>query len=249
MFTHAQLSRLSPVVQDAWERHCDQNDLDPRRKASNGYRAWYESVLKDATGKTTTKDLAGAKDFGIVLLSFAQAAGDDRLIRDLSEDEEHRHRWVLRMLCCDLSYLRCDGGDVVGWEYVRSIYGQSKLPPGDFEDCPADLLIRVIAMLDTQIRRECRRCDLAPIQIPRRAKAAAANAAHAGKRAEILDAMRDGLDKIARGQGLHPDGLLSWYEALLKYASIELAQRRSAAAGIPASTSTTSDSAQNDCPF
>ena len=246
MFTHAQLSRLSPVVQEAWERHCDQNDFDPHRKASNGYRAWYEGILEDATGKTSTKVLAGAKDFGKVLLAFAQAAGDERLIRDLAEDEEHRHRWVLRMLCCDLSYLR---GDVVGWEYVRSIYGQSKLPPGDFEDCPADLLIRVIAMLDTQIRRECRRRDLAPIQIPRRAKAAATNAAHAGKRAEILDAMRDGLDKIAREQGLHPDGLLSWYEALLKYAAIELAQRRSAAAGIPASTSTTSDSALNDCPF
>ena len=87
MFTHAQLSRLSPVVQDAWERHCDQNDLNPHRKASNGYRAWYEEILDAATGKTSTKDLAGAKDFGVVLLAFAQAAGDDQLVRDLAEDE------------------------------------------------------------------------------------------------------------------------------------------------------------------
>lgn len=240
MFTPAQLSRLSPVVQDAWERHCDQNDLDPHRKASNGYRAWYEGILEDATGKTSTKALAGAKDFGKVLLAFAQAAGDERLVRDLAEDEEHRHRWVLRMLAVDLSFLR---DEAVGWEYVRSIYGQSKLPPGEFEDCPADILDKVIGMLDTQIRRECDRLDIRKCHLPRRAQAVP------GRYGENLAGMRTQLRRIATMRGLTPEALLAWCNDLAASAGRELHARRIAAAGQPASTSTTSDSAQNDCPF
>jgi|GEM_PF-3225942 hypothetical protein len=237
MFTPAQLARLSPVVADAWERHCDQNDLDPHRKASNGYRAWYEGILEAATGKTTTKDLAGARDFGEVLLAFAQAAGDERLIRDLAEDEEHRHRWVLRMLAVDLSYLR---GEVVGWEYVRALYGQSKLPPGEFEDCPADLLKKVIQMLDTQVRRECARAEIRPCEIPRRAKA---NPGHLG---EHIEGMHLHLRILAYKRGLTAENLLAWHDALVKAAEAELWQRRnrSAANRAPQKSFTFDDSSE-----
>ena len=243
MFTQAQLARLSPVVADAWSRHCDQNDLDPHRKASNGYRAWYEGILEEATGKTTTKDLNGARDFGEVLMAFAQAAGDERLIRDLAEDEEHRHRWVLRMLAVDLSYLR---GEVVGWEYVRALYGQSKLPPGEFEDCPADLLKKVIQMLDTQVRRECARAEIRPCELPRRSKA---NPGHFG---EHIEGMQVHLMLLAKKRGLTSESLIAWHNDLVKSAEAELWQRRNraAAARDPQRSITFDDSTpQGDCPF
>lgn len=241
MFTTAQLSRLSPVVQDAWERHCDQNDLNPHRKESNGHRAWYEGILKRATGKTTTKELAGARDFGKVLLAFAEEAGDDRLVRDLAADEENRNRWVLRMLSVDLSFLR---GEEVSWEYVRAIYGQSKLPPGDFDDCPAKMLLTVVQMLDTQIRRECGRIDIRPCEIPRRAKD------NPGRFGEHLNAARAHIVRLACIRGLTPDALNAWHNGLLAAAEAHLWEiRNRAAAGQPASNSTTADSTQSDCPF
>ncbi len=221
MFTTAQLSRLSPVVTDAWERHCFTRMLDAHRKASNGYRAWYEAILKQATGKTTTKELAGARDFGKVLLAFAQEAGDDRLARDLAADEENRNRWVLRMLAVDLSFLR---GEEVVWEYVRSIYGQSKLPPGDFDDCPAKMLISLIQMLDTQIRRECHRLDIRPCEIPLRAKA------NPGRGDEHLIASRSHIARLAIERGLTPESLNSWHNGLLHTAEEQLWAIRNLAA-------------------
>lgn len=245
MFTHAQHTRLSPVVADAWERYCDQNDLDPHRKASNGYRAWYEGILEEATGKTTTKDLGGARDFGKVMLAFAQAAGDERLIRDLAVDEEHRHRWVLRMLSIDLSFLR---GEVVGWEYLRAIYGQSKLPPGDFNDCPAAKLLSVVQMLDTQIRRECSRLDIRPCELPRRA---AANTGHDA--AEHRAAACAHVARLARLRGLAPEALGAWHAGLVKAAQADLWALRNAAAAATTETQrsfTFDDSTpQGDCPF
>lgn len=244
MFTTAQLSRLSPVVSDAWERHCDQNDLDPHRKASNGYRAWYEGILEEATGKTSTKELAGARDFGKVLLAFAQEAGDERLIRDLAVDEENRNRWVLRMLAVDLSFLR---GEVVGWEYIRAIFGQSRLPPGDFDDCPAEKLLAVVQMMDTQVRRECRRLEIRPCELPRRA---AANKSHDGH--EHRAAAHVHTRRLAALFGLAPDALASWHADLLKQAQADLWARRNAAAASPTATQqswTFDDSTDDPPPF
>ena len=243
MFTHAQLSRLSPVVQDAWERHCDQNDLNPHRKASNGYRAWYEGILEDATGKTSTKALAGAKDFGKVLLAFAQAAGDERLVRDLAADEEHRNRWVLRMLVVDLSFLR---GEEISWEYVRAMYGQSKLPPGDFDDCPADMLLVVIQMLDTQVRRECGRMEIRPCELPRRA---AANKGFDGS--DHRAAARAHSARLAGLRGFSPDAYAAWHGGLIKSANAELwaLRNRSAAAAATAQQSFSFDDSGEAPPF
>ena len=245
MFSTEQLSKLSPVIATAWKRHCDQNDLDPHRKASNNYRGWYEAILTDSVGATSTKELSGAKDFGKVLLAFAVEAGDESLIRDLAEDEEHRHRWVLRMLACDLSFLRVE---VVGWEYVRSIYGQSKLPPGDFDDCPAEMLQRVIQMLDTQIRRECKRLGIAPIQIPRRAENAC-RGKRDSKKVEIMLACGEAVAVLASARGCTSDGLLFWANELYKDAGIELARQRRADSFQETACSTTTDSANGDCPF
>ena len=245
MFSTEQLSKLSPVIATAWKRHCDQNDLDPHRKASNNYRGWYEAILTDSVGATSTKELSGAKDFGKVLLAFAVEAGDESLIRDLAEDEEHRHRWVLRMLACDLSFLRVE---VVGWEYVRSIYGQSKLPPGDFDDCPAEMLQRVIQMLDTQIRRECKRIGIAPIQIPRRAENAC-RGARESKKVEIMLACGEAVSTIAAASGTTPDEILLWYNGLCREAKIELAKQRHANSFQAIECSSTNDSSTGECPF
>ena len=245
MFTTAQLSKLSPVIATAWERHCDQNDLDPHRKASNNYRGWYEAILTDAVGATSTKELSGAKDFGKVLLAFAVEAGDEAAILDLAEDEEHRHRWVLRMLACDLSLLRLN---VVGWEYIRGIYGQSKLPPGDFSDCPAEMLAKVIQMLDTQIRRECKRRGIAPIQIPRRAENAC-RGARESKKVEIMSACGEAVAALADARGTSPDELLLWYNGLCREAQIDLAKQRHADSFQEVECSSTNDSSSSECPF
>lgn len=238
MFTSAQHSRLSPVVAAAWFAHCKRLGLEPRRKAPNGYRAWYEDILEDATDKRSTSDLTGARSFGKVMLAFAQVAGNVQLVRDLAADEEHRYRWVLRMIAVDLSYLR---GDEIGWEYIRSIYGQSKLPPGDFDDCPAELLDRVIPMLDTQIRRECERLGIRKCELPRRAKD------NPGRHGQHRDAMEKKLAALAQSRGMSPESLRSWHNQLISgaWTDINSARHNATITNIVL----TADSSTSDCPF
>lgn len=251
MLTPAQFSKLTPLVNAAWAHHCARRGLDPHKKKANGYRDWYEDVLVRAVGKNSTAEIRTPADFGLALLGFAEIADDESLIRDLAADEENRHRWVLRMMAVDLSFLRCE---VVTWDYVRSIYGQSKLPPGEFDDCPAVLLKKVIAMLDTQIQRECKRYGFSKHHLPRRASATIARSPHHASEA-LSKKMVAVIQTVASANGFPVPELVRWHDSLLRKAEAELKAIRAVSdrpqEPDPAHASTTTDTttSQGDCPF
>lgn len=251
MLTPAQFSKLTPLVNAAWAHHCARRGLDPHKKKANGYRTWYETVLAKGAGVQSTADIRKPAQFGQVLLAFAVEADDETLIRDLAQDEENRHRWVLRMMAVDLSFLRCEE---VTWEYVRAIYGQSKLPPGEFDDCPAELLKKVIAMLDVQIQRECKRYGFSKHHLPRRASATIARSPHHASEA-LSKKMVAVIQTVASANGFPVPELVRWHDSLLRKAEGELKAIRAVQdrpmEPDPAHASTTIDttSAAGDVPF
>jgi hypothetical protein len=76
-------------------------------------------------------------------------------------------RWQIERFLLDLDYL--DKRFTHTWDYVRGIYKQSDMLPADIEDCPAQILWRVLQMLDTHIRRICKDFDVRPMELPTRA--------------------------------------------------------------------------------
>ena len=249
MLSNAQFGKLTPVVTAAWAHHCAQRGIDPSKKKANGYRDWYEQIIFDAIHKSSTADIRSASEFGKVLLEFAQVSGDEAVIRDLAADEEHRNRYVLRMMAVDLSFLRCE---VTDWEYIRLIYGQSKLPPGEFEDCPASVLLKVIAMIDIQIQRECTRYGISKHHLPRRACASIAKLPH-HKAAKIEEKMLEAIRLVAIANGHQINKLCGWHDKLLAAAEDELQARRTdedQPLELEHSTVTTdATSTQGDIPF
>lgn len=248
MLTPAQFSKLTPVVAAAWAHHCARSGIDPHKKKANGYRDWYEDVIVRAIGKNSTAEIRNPAEFGKVLLAFAEIADDESLIRDLAADEENRNRWVLRMMAVDLSFLRCEE---VSWEYVRSIFGQAKLPPGEFDDCPAPSLLKVIAILDVQIQRECRRYGISKHHLPRRASANLARMPHAGD--ALQQKMLAVLNLVAAANGYAVPDLVKWHDQMVRAAGAELrAIRRVEARPLehdPSHASVSTDSTQGEIPF
>lgn len=249
MLTPAQFSKLTPVINAAWAHHCAQRGLDPHKKKANNYRDWYEDILVKSIGFSSTADIRKPAQFGEALLAFAEIADDETLIRDLAADEENRHRWTLRMMTVDLSFLRCEN---VTWDYVRAIYGQSKLPPGNFDDCPAELLRKIIAILDIQIQRECRRYGISKHHLPRRASATIAHSPHHASVA-LQQKMLAVLNTVATANGYAVPALVTWHDKMLRDAEAELrAIRRVESRPLepdPSRSSTTTDTTQTDCPF
>ena len=222
MLTPAQFSKLNPVLNAAWAHHCAKRGLDPHKKKANGHRDWYEDVLVRAIGKNSTAEIRNPTEFGKALLAFAEIADNEALIRDLAADEENCHRWVLRMMAVDLSFLRCE---VVTWDYVRSIFGQSRLPPGEFDDCPAAILHKVIAMLDVQIQRECRRYGFSKHHLPRRAAHTISRSPHHAS-AALSQKMVAVIQTVASANGFPVPELVRWHDSLLRQAESELKSMR-----------------------
>lgn len=249
MLTPAQFSKLTPVVAAAWAHHCAQRGIDPHKKKANGYRDWYEDVLVRSVGFNSTAQIRTPADFGKALLGFAEIADDESLIRDLAADEENRNRWVLRMMAVDLSFLRCEE---VTWEYVRGIFGQAHLPPGEFDDCPAPVLLKVIAMLDVAIQRECRRYGISKHHLPRRATAAMAHMPHHAGDA-LQQKMLAVLHLVAAANGYAVPDLVKWHDQMVRDAGAELRSIRRVEARPmehdPSHASVSTDSTQGEIPF
>lgn len=166
-FTRAQQGKYRPVVKAAWVRECGLTGLAPNDKAA--YNRWYRRELLAAADVYSTKQCNAVKDFDKVMLHFAILAEDEFWMRRLAQADERRVRHHLRRYMRDLEYLEKRRVD---WAYVKSIYGQSQLPPGDMKDCPAEYLLKVLQMLDTHVRRVARDMEIRPMDLPSRSAAA-----------------------------------------------------------------------------
>jgi len=117
----------------------------------------------------------GKLDFGTSTDGFdasmavmAVAAADRYWIDRTSRSSERRLLFQMERFLTDLSWLE---GRPVDWAYCRAIYDQAKQGghlPEQMDDCPCSLLVKVLSMLDTQIRRLCRQHGIRPCYCPTR---------------------------------------------------------------------------------
>lgn len=117
----------------------------------------------------------GSLDFGTStdgfdasMAAMAVAAADRYWIDRTSRSAERRLLFQMERFLTDLSWLE---GKPVDWSYCRAIYDQAKQGghlPEQMSDCPASLLVKVLSMLDTRIRRLCAKHGIRPCHCPTR---------------------------------------------------------------------------------
>jgi len=154
MITPAQRSRFFPAMHAAWREHCrlsggDANDIHARE-------AWYRDQLAEVLTVRSLQQVNHTDDFDRIMLHWAEVAGDDRAIAYFCDSLERRYRYIVGNMLVNLSIM--EGRDL-GWEYVEHVYQHMGHGgwPSRIEDAPAKLLQKVIAALDTHIRRLQRR--------------------------------------------------------------------------------------------
>ena len=162
--SRAQHGKYRPLVDRAWRAACERDGADPSNKVARD--GWYREQLMDACGIFTTKEAHPVRDFDKLMLHFAQIANDEFWISRISEADERRMRWQMRRFLQDLSWLL---EEPCHWSYMEGLYDQAQLYPS-LDDAPAEVLQKALQMLDTHIRRICRRRGIRPMDLPTRRK-------------------------------------------------------------------------------
>lgn len=163
--SRAQQGEFRPLLKEAFAADYSRTpcgDKDP------DFRAWYEANMWQAFHvKSTTEIVWPPKRFDELMLHFGTIAMNMAVLDKYSAGPERRVRWQIRRYMVDLAWLeRRD----VNWSYVESIFSQSQLgcPHCPFSDAPVSMLIKVLQMLDTHIRRLCSVHKIRPMQLPTR---------------------------------------------------------------------------------
>jgi hypothetical protein len=162
-WSDSQVSRFMALSESAY--NCATTD---------GYHRSYQSFIQDILSAhiPIVKGVWAPPDrkesFDNVMADMAVRAGDEFWITRTSEAGERRMRWQINRFLGDLDFL--DKRFTHGWEYIRSIYKQSDLLPADIDECPANILWKVLQMLDTHIRRLCKDFDIRPMDLPSRSR-------------------------------------------------------------------------------
>ena len=156
-----QRARYFELFSKAWESHCEQT-LKPvnSRAAETQFR---REINLAATGCYSIKEMSQTDDFDKVMLELAIIAFDEYWIDRLSTSAERRLRWILReQFIPDLEFLM---KEPITWAYITGICNQAGIPTR-MDDCPAQLLMKIVQMVDTHIRRLAKKADTALIDLP-----------------------------------------------------------------------------------
>jgi len=150
---------FAQLVMDAWQ-------MVNRRGERGAFATWIDAILGDA-GFTAQRVAPDRKtSFDAVMGHLAVLAGDMRAIAHFSEADERRLRWQIEQFLRDLDYLTKTSHN---WGYVLGIWSQARQLPDRIEEAPAELLWKVLQMLDTHIRRLCKDYIIRPCELPSRA--------------------------------------------------------------------------------
>jgi len=156
-WTDAQNAWYARLARNAWHAARERGD-------TRTFAEWLDAQLDEVkTGYRKVRSRRGG--FDRVMGHLAVVAGDIRAIGHFSQAAETRMRWQLERFLKDINYLTKTDHD---WSYVQSIYKQSKQLPADINDVPVATLQKVLAMLDTHIRRLCHDYGIRPCELPNR---------------------------------------------------------------------------------
>ena len=161
MLSTGQRYKYFALFGKAWLVHCTATDENPNNKAAEAN--WRHQTNLDATGSYSIKEMNQTDDFDHVMLELAIIAEDTYWIDRLSSTAERRIKWVIeKQFIPDLEFLK---KEAVTWDYIKAICEKAGFPT-DFNDCPAQLLVRVLQMVDTHIRRMAKKQGIDLIDLP-----------------------------------------------------------------------------------
>lgn len=161
MLSEGQRYKYFELFNRAWIAHCEQEGKSPNsRSEETDFR---RQINLETTQCYSIKEMNQTTDFDKVMLELAIIAFDEFWINRLSSAAERRIRWILKnQFIPDLEYLT---HQAISWDYIKGICTQAGIP-SDMNDCPADLLQKILQMVDTHIRRLAKKADVELIDLP-----------------------------------------------------------------------------------
>jgi len=128
---------------------------------------WLKKETNLGDGKWTAAGKTGRTEkFDRIMAHLACIADNDYWLKRTASQSEIRLRWQIRQLLIDLDVL--DWTQSHTWDYVKSIWKQSKQLPADLNDAPAETLHTVYCMLDTHVRRLADKSHIDHADLPSR---------------------------------------------------------------------------------
>jgi len=152
-----QCDNFTKLARKAWSR-------ERMRGVATAFDEWWPDQFEKSCDITPPAGPSNTNGFDMVMAWFAAIANDDYWMRRTSQGPEGRMRFQIRRFMQDLAFLE---QRPVDWNYVLAIWHQTQMLP-DLEDATADQLAKVLAMLDTHIRRLCERRGIRPVNLPTR---------------------------------------------------------------------------------
>lgn len=153
MITPAQRTKFFPLMAAAWSLHLDQTGQPDNHEQKE---AWYREQISIACadaglgeGIRSIKDVDPVAGYDAVMLHFAILAEDHRAAGYFAVAAERRYRKIIGDLIKTIAKLENRHLD---WSYARGIYDHMELPL-TIDECPVDMLQKVLQALDTQRRR------------------------------------------------------------------------------------------------
>jgi len=157
-WSDAQNSRFADLAESAWQHLC-------RDGYQGDFSSWLDESILLPAGLSNRHADDRKDSFDTVMAHLAVIANDDYWISRTAEAAEIRMRYQIFRFCEDLSWLE---KQTISRTYVQAIWSQAKLSPGDIQDAPAEALRKLLAILDTHIRRLCRDYQIDPSALPSR---------------------------------------------------------------------------------
>jgi hypothetical protein len=146
--TAGQLSQFWRLFGRAWQTYA--KGVGENANDHAAANAWRREQIAEATGEVSLKDVDRGTGYTRLMMHLAQIVGDDDLISKFATNAERQMRHVIGEKLVILGEL--EGGQKLGWSYVKGIGVRMDLPLS-FEECPAELLFPILCALDKQIRR------------------------------------------------------------------------------------------------
>jgi hypothetical protein len=145
-FSPRQQPEFRRLVEAAWQAHCRAEATAADDKVAR--RAWYEEELEGATGKRTTKECGGGRDYEAAMAHFEELSGDG------IEWQLRQHDGDARRIIFQIGQISAEHG--VDHRYIQGVARQmlqrDELP--SLHDLSPAILVNILGNLSRHVRRQ-----------------------------------------------------------------------------------------------
>lgn len=148
-FSPRQQPEFRTLVKAAWQVHCRAEGMNPEAKTPE--RAWYEGELFAATGKYSTKECGGGRDYDLAMAHFEVLAGDGI-------------KWQMRLFGGDARRIIHQLGEIsaehdLDEQYLRGVARRmlkTEVLP-ELHQMPREVLVSILGEVKRHVRRRLKR--------------------------------------------------------------------------------------------